>query len=201
MFSDLCSQLVHTSKEVREIWTEVKRDALFKSATDYGSQSIFGLADSPWNQGAVEALIKSTKRCFKFSIGGQRISASEFLTVCYEAANVLNESPSGKMPGEDGELNILTPNCLLLGRSMASLLDCSREAIKSQSTRLGLTNFWKTLNELYAPLMVHHAKWKVNSNYKVGDVVQVSDSNSLRSQCYIAQMAATHPDKESDESH
>ena len=104
-------------------------------------------------------LIKSTKRCFKFSIGGQRISASEFLTVCYEAANVLNESPSGKMPGEDGELNILTPNCLLLGRSTASLLDCSREAIKSQSTRLGLTNlivedFWKKWTELYAPLMV-----------------------------------------------
>ena len=105
------------------------------------------------------------------------------------------------MPGEDGELNILTPNCLLLGRSTASLLDCSREAIKSQSTRLGLTNFWETWTELYAPLMVHHAKWKVNPNYKVGDVVQVSDSNSLRSQYYIAQLAATHPDKEGDESH
>ena len=118
--------------------------------------------------------------------------AKEFLTVCYETANLLNERPLGKMPSKDGELNILTPNCLLLGRSTASLLDCSREAIKSQSTRLGLTNFWKTLNELYAPLMVHHAKWKVNPNYKVGDVVQVSDSNSLRRQYFIAQIAATH---------
>ena len=102
------------------------------------------------------------------------------------------------MPSKDGELNILTPNYLLLGRSTASLLDCSREAIKSHSTRLGLKNlivedFWKNWTELYAPLMVLQAKWKkVNPNYKVGDIEQVSDSNSLGRQYFIAQIAATH---------
>ena len=45
--------------------------------------------------------------------------------------------------------------------------------------------------------MVLQAKWKkVNPNYRVGDVVQVSDSNSLRRQYFIAQIAATHPDKD-----
>lgn len=169
---------------------------------DNGCQWIFGPADSPWNQGAVEALVKSAKRCLKFAIGSQRVTASEFMTVCYEAANMLNERPLGRMPAEDSEINILRPNCLLLGRSTSSILDSSRIGICNQKTRVGLTNliaeeFWKKWTDLYAPTMVNQSKWKIRRpNYQVGDVVQVADPNSLRSQYYVAQVASIHPDKD-----
>jgi len=115
IYSDPGSQLVHTSKELRAIWNQIDKRTLLKVSTDSGLQWVFGPADSPWYQGAVEALVKSVKRCFRFSLNSQQLSNSEFSTVCYEVANVLNERRIGYQPADDSEINIFTPNCLLLG--------------------------------------------------------------------------------------
>lgn len=63
--------------------------------------------------------MKSAKRAIHFSVHNQRLSVPEFQTLCYEVANVLNERPIGSTLGLESELNILTPNSLLLGRATA----------------------------------------------------------------------------------
>ena len=127
-------------EKLRKVWKEVDKETLYKASTDNGLQWVFVPADSPWHQGSVEALVKSAKRCLKFAIGSHRITPSEFMTVCYETANILNELPLGRIPGDDSDINILTPNCLLLGRSTSSVLDSSRKDSISQKTRLGMVN-------------------------------------------------------------
>lgn len=201
IYSDPGSQLTYAEKELRRIWLNIEREAIYKSSTDKGLTWVFGPADAPWYQGTAEALIKSTKRCLKFCMNGQRLSASEFLTVCTEAANIMNERPLGQMPSEDSTINLLTPNCLLLGRSLANSMGHTASSVDSVNTRAELVSqvcdrFWKHWMELFAPTMVAQAKWrKTKRNAEVGDIVLVSDSNALRSEYHLAEVVKTYPDK------
>lgn len=204
IYSDPGSQLTHTNKELRRMWIEVDRETLIKTSTDKGLKWVFGPADSPWHQGSIEALVKSAKTCFKVSMHTQRLSASEFHTVCYQAANTLNERPIGYLPSDDSEINILTPNCLLLGRATAapSLLDVGTTPKEmSPKTRFSLVNmisnrFWEKWRELVAPTLVRWSKWTTRQrNFKVGDIVLVADPNALRSQYFIAQVTEVSPDR------
>ena len=128
IFSDPGSQLVHTEKELRKVWKEVDKETQYKASTDNVPQWVFRLADSPWRQGSVEALVQSAERCLKFANDAHRITQSEFMTVCYETANILNECLLGRIPGDDDSvINILISNGLLLGKSTSSVLDRSRK--------------------------------------------------------------------------
>ncbi|XP_067951010.1 uncharacterized protein [Watersipora subatra] len=201
LYSDPGSQLTHADKELKSIWRNIDRDALYKAGTDSGMEWIFGPADAPWYQGGAEALIKSIKKCLRFCMSGQRLSAAEFLTVCTEAANVMNERPLGRIPSDDGEINMLTPNSLLLGRCFSNSLGHATQLADSSSMRADLVEqvsdrFWKHWLQLLAPTMAVHTKWLKNQrNLQVGDIVLVSDSNALRSQYHLAEVIKTYPDK------
>lgn len=200
IFSDPGSQLTAAEKELKAIWSTIEKERLYKSSTDKGLQWRFGPADSPWNQGAVEALVKSIKRCLKVSMENKRLSPSEFATVCYEVANTLNERPLGVMTSEDSEINLLTPNSLILGRAIATSITDSHYGSDSWKERYNMVSFisqkfWEQWIQLYAPTLVAQSKWqKTTRNLQVGDIVQVCDSNALRSQYHIARVVEVYPD-------
>lgn len=120
IYSDPGSQLVGAERELKKAWKKIDRKSLQRSSAQDGSAWVFGPADSPWHQAAVESLIKAAKRAMHFSVSNQRLSVPEFLTVCSEVSYLLNERPIGVKPSEDSIINILTPNSLLLGRATAS---------------------------------------------------------------------------------
>ena len=147
IFSDPGSQLTAADKELKEAASRV--------GVNHGMDWIVGPADSPWRQGAVESLVKTAKRALKFAINDQRLSAPEFLTVCTEAANIINERPIGLMPSLDSDINVLTPNCLLLGRATASNPGGWQPGNSSIKTRYHLVasigeQFWKHWMQLFA---------------------------------------------------
>lgn len=59
IYSDPGSQLVGAERELKEAWKKIDQRSLQKSSTQNGSTWVFGPADSPWHQGAVESLIKA----------------------------------------------------------------------------------------------------------------------------------------------
>ena len=64
------------------------------------------------------------KRILRMSIGDTSVSPLELQTILMEAANICNERPLGlSRPRADGTYNVLTPNSLLLGRSVNGLPD------------------------------------------------------------------------------
>ena len=65
-----------------------------------------------------ELLTKVAKCSIHFSVSNQGLSVHEFLTVCNEVSNLLNEPPIGVKPSEDSIINVLTPNSLLQGRAI-----------------------------------------------------------------------------------
>ena len=194
IYSDPGTQLLSTNKELVE--------SARRLGVNHGLQWIFGPADSPWHQGAVEALVKTAKKAIKFAINDQRLTAAEFLTVCLEVSNTINERPIGLLPSLDSEINVLTPNCLLLGRATASNPGGWQPEGFSLKTRFQLVSsigeqFWKHWLQLFAPTLVYQSKWHTSKpDLRVGDVVLVADSNCLRGNYYLAKVAKTHPGKD-----
>ena len=118
MFSDPGSQLAGADSELKSAWKNMDQDKIKYVGAEMGMTWHFGPADASWYQGAVESLIAGVKRTFKIIMSKElRFSVSEFLTMCTEVANILNERPLGTLSGADSEVNILTPNCLLIGRA------------------------------------------------------------------------------------
>ena len=74
-------------------------------------------ADAPWQKGASETPVKSVKKAITVAIGESVMTFSELQTVCYEAANLVNERPIGRHPTSPEDGTYLCPNDLLLGRS------------------------------------------------------------------------------------
>ena len=77
----------------------------------------FSPADGPWQNGCAESLVKSVKRAIARSIGNQVLTIFEFQTICFEAANLVNERPIGRHPTDPNDGVYLCPNHLLLGRA------------------------------------------------------------------------------------
>ena len=183
------------------MWKALDKNRIYKSSADKGLQWHFGPADSPWNQGAVESLIKSAKKILKLCIADERLSPTEFTTVCYEVSNLLIERPLGVIPGQDSDINILTPNMLLLGRATGDSIIDSHCGSESSKARYCLVNhisqkFWERWMELYAPTLMTQTKWhQPQRNLQVGDIVLVCDSNALRSHYHLAQVREVYPDE------
>ena len=199
LYSDCGSQLVGAEKELRNVWLKLDQTAMVRKGTENGMCWKFGAPDSPWHQGAVESLVKQAKRSIHFAIHNQRLSPVEFLTICAEVSNLLNERPIGVMPASDSEINVLTPNNLLLGRASGKNPGNNGDGSTDLSVRYHfvhavIDSFWKKWVELCAPALVLHKKWHTSCrNLQPGDVVVVSDSNSLRGEYRLGVVREVFP--------
>lgn len=204
IYSDPGSQLIGAERELKEHWEKIDRGKLHKNGVENGLTWVFGSADSPWHQGAVESLVKAAKRAIAYAVGKRRLTVPEFLTVCTEAANLVNERPIGTLPSCDSELNVLTPNSLLLGRSTAKnpgkwqpFTYSKHPTTRYHLVQAAVEDFWEKWVQLYAPTLVVRRKWHVNTrNLCPGDVVIVADKNVLRGNYRLGLVQEVFPDED-----
>ncbi|CAC5386337.1 unnamed protein product [Mytilus coruscus] len=120
--SDLGSQLVSASKELKEViqnwhWDTIK---MFGNGNDM-EWEFTKAADAPWENGCSEALIKSVKKSLSLAIGQSIMTFSELQTVLFEVANILNEQPIGTSTFDPNKGTYLCPNDLILGRASSNV--------------------------------------------------------------------------------
>ena len=75
IYTDPGSQPVDAERELKEAWQRINGESLQRDSVQNGATWVFGPADSPWHQGAVESLIKAAKHAIHFSVSNQRVSA------------------------------------------------------------------------------------------------------------------------------
>ena len=137
------------------------------------------------------------ERALNLAVHNQRLSCPEFLIVCTEAASTINERPLGMLPSLASAINVLTPNCLLLGRATAANPSGWQPGSPSLKTRYHIVDaigsqFWKHWMELFAPSLVYRPKWfDTHRDLQSGDVVLVADSNTLRWEYRLARVSET----------
>ena len=197
LYSDVGTQLVGASNELKA--------ALSQMGCTRGMEWRLGCADAPWHQGAAEALIKSVKKALLFSIHNQRLSIAELMTVFTETANLVNERPLGVIPDIDSDINILTPNCLLLGRASAenpgvwNAKQLKESTLASRSSMVSATSksFWTHWLRLFAPSLVYRKKWhEKERELRIGDVVLVLEDSSFQNQYRLARVIETFTGKD-----
>jgi hypothetical protein len=202
MYSDPGSNLVGASRELSDQWKkmwEEDGDRITSHSAERGLSWNFSTADSPWQNGAVEALVKSCKKAICFSMNERRLSPFEFSCMLYDVANIVNERPIGTMPGSDSEINIITPNSLLLGRSTAKNPG-GWEPRSSILKRFHLVQevsqaFWKQWTRSVAPGLITSTKWQVQKrNLQVGDVVLICSESAIKGEYRLGVIKEVFPD-------
>ncbi len=203
IYSDPGSQLIAAERELKEAWEKIDQSELHKNDIENGLTWVFGPADSPWHQGAVESLVKAAKRAIIYAVGKRYLTVPEFQTVCTEVANLLNERPIGTLPSSDSDLNVLTPNSLLLGRSTAKnpckwqpFTYSKHPARRYHVVQAAVEYFWEKWVQLYAPTLIIRRKWHVSTrNLRPGDVAIVADKNVMRGNYHLGVVQEVFPDE------
>ena len=133
--------------------------------------------------------IKSIKKLLTISIGAIRLSPVELQTALFEIANLTNERPIGvvKTPNADGIFKVLTPNALLMGRSLAAAPDDTLLGDRLQkSERYKLiqqvtAEFWSRWATEVIPQSILRQKWHQSGrDLKKGDLVLIHDSSPFK---------------------
>ena len=124
---------------------------------------------------------------------------SEFQTVLYEAAQLVNQRPIGNHPTHPNEESYLSPNDLLLGRSSPDVPQVLFEVETNSCNRYNFTQIvistvWRRwIREVFQNLVVQR-KWHTEiRELVVGDVVLVQDANALRGQWKKALLVGVQP--------
>jgi hypothetical protein len=148
MFSDCGSQLAPANKELKSIIKDVDQERLREFGAEYGLEWRFAAADAPWQNGCSEALVKSVKSTIKGAIGDQVLMFFELQTVCFEAANLVNERPIGIHPTSPSDDEYLSPNHLLLGRASERIpsgpfKETKNERLRFEFVQRLVNAFWK----------------------------------------------------------
>ena len=191
--SDPGSQLEAASGKLENWWLTMG-DALRTLGSSKNFRWDVSPADSPWRQGKAERRIGVVKKLLTLSLGDTRVSPVELQTVLFECANICNERPIGmSKPREDGSYSLITPNQLLLGRSMNVLPDdiqladelpvASRYRIVQHVT----TSFWNRWSSEVSPGLVHRQKWhQKGRNLKIKDVVMICEKTKVKGKYRLA---------------
>ena len=188
IFSDPGSQLESSSGSLQCWWT-LMQDQLSSFATGSSFSWEVSPANSPWRQGKCEVRIKVLKRLITIAIGSARLTPTELQTVVFEAANLCNERPIGvhKVPKADGTFQVLTPNCLIMGRSLNKVPDDSnlashlKKSDRYQIIQQVTTDFWKRWTEEVTPESVIRQRWhETGRSLQVGDIVLIHESSPIK---------------------
>ena len=115
--SDNGIQLTAANEEPKKVVLSWDWDELTAFGATKGMEWKFLLADTPWQNGTSEALVKSVKKAITIAVGESVMTFSELQTVCFEEANLVNERPIGRHPTSPEDETYLCPNDLLFGRS------------------------------------------------------------------------------------
>ena len=187
-FSDKGSQLTGASNELKTVIDELDWNLIEERSRTLGqgTEWNFSPANAPWYNGAVEALVKTTKKALNISVGENILSFSELQTCMFEAAELVNQRPIGNHQSEPSDAVYLCPNDLLLGRASSSIPEGPFQDRSSHKYRFDFVQkivsaFWKRWVREVFPNLVIYPKWHTERrNLKVGDIVLMQDDNILR---------------------
>ena len=200
--SDNGTQLTAASKELSDVIVGLDHKKIGKNALVGGSEWKYCPANAPWMNGATESLVKSVKGALHATIGSQVLAFSEFQTVMYEAAQIVNQRPIGRNPTGPDDGTYLCPNDLLLGRATPHVPQGPFKERSSMKYRLDFIErlteqFWIKWSRDLFPSLVIQQKWHVEKrDVKINDVVMIQDANMLRGKFRMGIITNTFPSKD-----
>ena len=153
--------------------------------------------------GAMEALVKLTKRSLKAIVKDRLFTEDALATFLTEVESVLNSRPLTPVSDDLEDFEALTPNHFILGRPSPNLpLGVYTEKdinlrCKWKSVQAATSMFWTRWLKEYLPLLTERQKWtKEERNLKVGDLVIIQQKGLKRCNWPLGRVIEVYPGKD-----
>ena len=182
----------------------IDKEKVQKEAAETGTDWtwVFHPADSPHRNGAAETAVRMIKRAMS-SVGvEENLTALEFQTLLYLAANLTNERPIGaRTQLQDGSIEVISPNSLLLGRTgprsdPGGFEPTTYPVVRLRAIQIEVDKFWKQWSQLAGPGLFIRKKWHTPArDVAVGDLVWLADQNAIRGRFRLGRVVEACPDE------
>ena len=187
LMPDAGSQLLKACTTMRLTFRDIQ-----SKLSEYGVEFEPCPVNAHYMHGKVERKIRHVKETFAKHLQNQRLSLIQWETLGFQVANTINNLPiaAGKVSQGVEQLDLVTPNRLLLGRnnnrspvgSLTVTEDVGKIISQNQNIFKAWFHAWLTS---CVPSLMHQPKWfKSDYDPKVGDVVLFLKSEKEFEQIY-----------------
>ncbi|XP_025766185.1 uncharacterized protein LOC112847853 [Oreochromis niloticus] len=167
-----------------------------------GIQWTFNPPSGPHHGGVWERLIKSVKKILNVTLRLQTLDEESLHTLLCEAEAIINSRPITKASSDPNDLEVLTPNHLLLLRNKPSLppglFDRQDLYARRRWKQVQYMSeiFWKRWAREYLPQLQERQRWtRPSRNFLVGDIVLIVDDTAPRNSWITGKVIHTISDK------
>ncbi|XP_072043020.1 uncharacterized protein [Amphiura filiformis] len=201
--SDNGTNLVGASRELEQALHELDQEVIERFSTNQGITWNFNPPAASHHGGVWERHIRTVRKILNAILTEQYLKTcrgeEELHTFMCEVEHIMNSRPLTRVSSDPGDLNVITPNGLLLLKSNVTLPPGSfneRDVYARKRWRQiqYLTEvFWKRWTREYLPMLQKRQKWlQPTRNLQVGDVVLVVDNNAPRNAWLMGRVQQVH---------
>lgn len=200
--SDNGTNFVGAQRELKEAIEGWNQGQIHNSLLQKGINWIFHPPAGSHHGGVWERLIRSIRKVLNSTLNMQNLDEEGLQTVLCEAEAILNSRPITKASTDPNDLEALTPNHLLLLKTMPSLPpgQFQKEDIYARrrwrQVQYMSELFWKRWIKEYLPQLQERQKWsRLRRNFKLGDIVIIIDDSAPRNSWPLGKIVETTLDK------
>ncbi|KAK7884419.1 hypothetical protein WMY93_027542 [Mugilogobius chulae] len=200
--SDNGTNFIGAERELKKAIQEWNVSKIEDSLQQHGIQWMFNPPSGSHHGGVWERLIKSVKKILNTTVNLQTLDEEGLHTLLCEAEAIVNSRPITKASSDPNDLEMLTPNHLLLLKTKPSLppglFDKQDLYARRRWKQIQYMSdiFWKRWTREYLPLLQERQKWaRPSRNFAIGDIVLIVDDSSPRNSWVTGKVVQTTPDK------
>ncbi|KAK7896104.1 hypothetical protein WMY93_021429 [Mugilogobius chulae] len=200
--SDNGTNFIGAERELKKAIQEWNVSKIEDSLQQHGIQWMFNPPSGSHHGGVWERLIKSVKKILNTTVNLQTLDEEGLHTLLCEAEAIVNSRPITKASSDPNDLEMLTPNHLLLLKTKPSLppglFDRQDLYARRRWKQIQYMSdiFWKRWTREYLPLLQERQKWaRPSRNFAIGDIVLIVDDSSPRNSWVTGKVVQTTPDK------
>ena len=199
MFSDNGTNILGANNELRKCLKQLDEQRIQNFCAPKEIDWNFQPPSAPHFGGAYERLVQCAKKALKAVLKNRVVPKEALRTSLVETEGTLNSRPITHVSSDEGDVESLTSNHLLLLRANPSYEAAVVTDREVNSTKLwrqsqALANFfWRRFTKEYLTSLTERKKWKENrQNLKVGDVVLETEPNQPRGIWPLGRVVSTH---------
>ena len=199
VYSDNGTNLTAGERVLRESIARLDSEKIANETSSKGIDWHFSPPASPHFGGAWERLVRSAKTALRIVLKNRTVNDEVLHSAMVGVEALLNDRPLTHVSVDPRDLEALTPNHFLLGRSNPNrppdvILPTETLSAKSWRTaQVIITQFWHRWLREYIPELIERRIWlKPRRNLTAGDIVLIVDPATRRGEWPIGRVLESH---------
>ena len=168
------TNFVGAKREIRESLNKLNQQKITSTFNEDKMGWKFNTPLASWMDGAIESVVKLTKRAIKVTICYQVLTEETLVNLLAEIESIINCRPLSPLSDDPHDLEAFTSNYILLGQLFANpdIFVLNENQInnrgKWQMVRAFANMFWKRFVTEYIPSLTIGKKWNMpQRNFKL----------------------------------